>query len=157
MLQDGTRELSHEMLTFYRLYNERIMRRFQPHRTGSLTQAEMFLLSVVIDQEEIALIDLVNRTMMSKQQVNHLLNQLEEKGLLVRRRLPENRRIVHLEPTEAALQLQSEALSDAESALEAIFGQLDAPALSEYLGAIRTINRILERFPAGREEAAQGE
>ena len=80
MLQDGTRELSHEMLTFYRLYNERIMRRFQPHRTSSLTQAEMFLLSVVIDQEEIALIDLVRRTMMSKQQINHIVNQLEKKG-----------------------------------------------------------------------------
>lgn len=157
MNNDGTRELSRQMMVFHRLYNERIARRFQAMKMRNLSHAETFLMCILLDRPGLALGELVNRTMMSKQQVNHLLNQLEEKGLLVRRRLPENRRIVHLEPTEAALQLQSEALSDAESALEAIFGQLDAPALSEYLGAIRTINRILERFPAGREEAAQGE
>ena len=157
MNNDGTRELSRQMMIFHRLYNERIARRLQAMKMRNLSHAETFLMCILLDQPGLALGELVNRTMMSKQQVNHLLNQLEEKGLLVRRRLPENRRIVHLEPTEAALQLQSEALSDAESALEAIFGQLDDPALSEYLGAIRTINRILERFPAGREEAAQGE
>ena len=161
MNNDGTRELSRQMMVFHRLYNERIARRFQAMKMRNLSHAETFLMCILLDQPGLALGELVNRTMMSKQQVNHLLNQLEEKGLLVRRRLPENRRIVHLEPTEAALQLQSEALSDAESTLEAIFlesrGEMSVSALSEYLGAIRTINRILERFPAGREEAAQGE
>ena len=157
MSSDATRELSRQMLAFHRLYNERISRRFQALKMRNLSHAETFLMCILLDRPGLALGELVNRTTMSKQQVNHLLNQLEEKGLLVRRRPPENRRIVHLEPTEAALQLQNEALGDAEAALGAIFSQLDDLALSEYLGAIRTINRILEQFPAGREEAAQGE
>lgn len=152
MLQDGTRELSREMLTFYRLYNERIMRRFQPHRAGSLTQAEMFLLSIVIDQGEIALSELVRRTMMSKQQVNHILNQLEEKSLIERVRPAENRRIVVLRPTDAARALASDVMADIENTLAELFSSLKNAELSEYLAAIRTINRILDRFPAGKCE-----
>ena len=152
MLQDGTRELSHEMLTFYRLYNERIMRRFQPHRTGSLTQAEMFLLSVVIDQEEIALIDLVRRTMMSKQQISHIVNQLEKKALIERVRPVENRRIVVLRPTDAARALAAEVMLEIENTLAELFSSLESTERSEYLAAIRTINHILDRFPTGRGE-----
>ena len=152
MLQDGTRELSREMLTFYRLYNERIMRRFQPHRTGSLTQAEMFLLSVVIDQGEIALSELVRRSMMSKQQINHILNQLEEKALIERVRPAENRRIVVLRPTDAARALAADVVTDIENTLAELFSSLENTELSEYLTAIRTINRILDRFPTGKGE-----
>lgn len=152
MLQDGTRELSREMLTFYRLYNERIMRRFQPHRTGSLTQAEMFLLSVVIDQGEIALSELVRRSMMSKQQINHILNQLEEKALIERVRPAENRRIVVLRPTDAARALAADVMTDIENTLAELFSSLENAELSEYLAAIRTINLILDRFPTGKGE-----
>lgn len=152
MLQDGTRELSREMLTFYRLYNERIMRRFQPHRTGSLTQAEMFLLSVVIDQGEIALSELVRRSMMSKQQINHILNQLEEKALIERVRPAENRRIVVLRPTDAARALAADVMTDIENTLAELFSSLENAELSEYLAAIRTINHILNRFPTGKGE-----
>ena len=97
MNNDGTRELSRQMMVFHRLYNERIARRFQALKMRNLSHAETFLMCILLDQPGLALGELVNRTMMSKQQVNHLLNQLEEKGLLVRRRPPENRRVVHLE------------------------------------------------------------
>lgn len=152
MLQDGTRELSREMLTFYRLYNERIMRRFQPHRTSSLTQAEMFLLSIIVHQEEIALSDLVRRAMMSKQQINHILNQLEEKALIRRVRPAENRRIVVLQATDAARALAGDVVADIENTLAELFSSLKDAELSEYLSAIRTINGILERFPTGKGE-----
>ena len=152
MLQDGTRELSHEMLTLYRLYNERIMRRFQPHRTGSLTQAEMFLLSVIIDQGDIALSELVRRTMMSKQQINHILNQLEEKTLIERVRPAENRRIVVLRPTDAARALAADVMTGIENTLAELFSSLENTELSEYLAAVRTINCILDRFPTGKCE-----
>lgn len=152
MLQDGTRELSRKMLTFYRLYNERIMRRFQPHRTSSLTQAEMFLLSIIVHQEEIALSDLVRRAMMSKQQINHILNQLEEKALIRRVRPAENRRIVVLQATDAARALAGDVVADIENTLAELFSSLKDAELSEYLSAIRTINGILERFPTGKGE-----
>ena len=140
------------MLIFYRLYNERIMRRFQPHRARNLSQGEMFLLSILVDQGEIPLSVVVERSTMSKQQINRLINSLEEKGLLERERPAENRRSVVLKPTEAAIQIAADALCEIESALSGVFDSLDERALDEYLSAIETINRILEQFPSGKGE-----
>ena len=140
------------MLIFYRLYNERIMRRFQPHRARNLSQGEMFLLSILVDQGEIPLSVVVERSTMSKQQNNRLINSLEEKGLLERERPAENRRSVVLKPTEAAIQIAADALCEIESALSGVFDSLDERALDEYLSAIETINRILEQFPSGKGE-----
>ena len=149
---EKTQKLSRQMLIFYRLYNERIMRRFQPHRTRNLSQGEMFLLSILVDQGEIPLSVVVERSTMSKQQINRLINSLEKKGLLERERPAENRRSVVLEPTEAAIQIAADALCEIESALSGVFDSLDERALDEYLSAIETINRILEQFPSGKGE-----
>ena len=143
-----TQKLSRQMLIFYRLYNERIMRRFHPHRARNLSQGEMFLLSILVDQGEIPLSAVVERSTMSKQQIN----PLEEKGLLERERPAENRRTVVLKPTEAAIQIAADALCKIENALSSVFDSLDERALDEYLSAIETINRILEQFPSGKGE-----
>lgn len=149
---EKTQKLSRQMLIFYRLYNERIMRRFQPHRARNLSQGEMFLLSILVDQGEIPLSVVVERSTMSKQQINRLINSLEEKGLLERERPAGNRRSVVLKPTEAAIQIAADALCEIESALSGVFDSLDERALDEYLSAIETINRILEQFPSGKGE-----
>ena len=148
---EKTPKLSRQMLIVYRLYNERIMRRFQPHRARNLSQGEMFLLSILVDQGEIPLSVVVERSTMSKQQINRLINSLEE-GLLERERPAENRRSVVLKPTEAAIQIAADALCEIESALSGVFDSLDERALDEYLSAIETINRILEQFPSGKGE-----
>ena len=151
MRSEKNSELSKQMITFYRLYNERVMRRFQPHRARNLSQGEMFLLSILVEQGELPLVELVERSMMAKQQVNRLVNSLEEKNLIERCRPNENRRIVLLKPTEDAIQLAKCAQNEIESALTEIFDSLDECALDEYLQAIKTINRILDQFPTGRE------
>lgn len=157
MAKEITRELSREMLIFHRLYSERITRRFPSLRLKHLSQAETFLLCIISDQKKIATKDLVERSMMSKQQVTQLVNQLEEKGLVQRTRPAENRRTVVLETTELAAELQRDTLKTAEAELGTIFAQLDDQALSDYLSAIQTINRILDRFPSGKsgEERAK--
>ncbi len=151
MRSEKNSELSKQMITFYRLYNERVMRRFQPHRTRNLSQGEMFLLSILVERGELPLGDLVERSMMAKQQVNRLVNSLEEKKLIERFRPNDNRRIVVLKPTDDAIQLARAAQREIESALTEIFDSLDECALDEYLQAIQTINRILSQFPTGRE------
>ena len=149
MSEQKTSALSRQMVVFYRLYNERVMRRFAPHRAKNLSQGEMFLLSILVEHRELPLGELVERSMMSKQQVNRLLNSLEKKGLIERTRPAENRRIVLLKPTDEAIRLAKAAQSEIESALTEIFDALDERALDEYLSAIETINRILEQFPSG--------
>ena len=113
MSSDATRELSRQMLAFHRLYNERISRRFQALKMRNLSHAETFLMCILLDRPGLALGELVNRTMMSKQQINHILNQLEEKALIERVRPAENRRIVVLRPTDAARALAADVTVDA--------------------------------------------
>ena len=67
MNNDGTRELGRQMMVFHRLYNERIARRFQAMKMRNLSHAETFLMCILLDQPGLALGELVNRTMMSKQ------------------------------------------------------------------------------------------
>mgnify|MGYP005911846389 CR=1 FL=1 len=100
----------------------------------------------------LALGELVNRTMMSKQQINHILNQLEEKTLIERVRPAENRRIVVLRPTDAARALAADVMAGIENTLAELFSSLENTELSEYLAAVRTINCILDRFPTGKCE-----
>lgn len=150
MVEPMTSELSRQMLIFHRLYNEKVSKRFRATHTDTISQTEFLLMSIVIECGEIAMTDLCERAMMLKQQVTKIVNQLEEKGLVVRQRSQQNRRTVHVSATDAAHALQREVISAVHQELTRIFGQLDDQAVEEYLSAIRTINRILEQFPVGK-------
>jgi len=145
-----TSELSRQMLIFHRLYSEKVSKRFRAMHTDAISQTEFLLMCIVIECGEIAMSDLCERAMMLKQQVTKTVNQLEDKGLVIRRRSQQNRRTVHVQATEAAHSLQREVMTAVHQELTRIFGQLDEKAAEEYLGAIQTINRILEQFPIGK-------
>ena len=148
-MSDQNRRLSREMLNFHRLYNEKISRRIRAIHVESLSQAEFLLLAIVLEHNGIQLSELVTRSTMKKQQVNRMVNQLEEKGMVVRQRSSVNRRTVQLMPTEAAAALQKQTIEEIENELAGLFGQLDEQMAQEYLRAIQTINGILAKFPAG--------
>jgi len=148
-MSDRERRLSREMLIFHRLYNEKVSRRIRSVHVDALSQAEFLLLAIVLEHNGVQLSELVARSTMKKQQVNRMVNQLEEKGMVIRQRSEQNRRAVQLLPTEAALALQKQVTEDVEGELAGLFSQLDAQALDQYLQAIQTINGILKRFPSG--------
>lgn len=148
-MADLKEQLSREMLVFHRLYNEKISRRIRAIHVEALSQAEFLLLAIVLENDGVNMTELVTRSTMKKQQVNRMVNQLEEKGMLVRKRCDTNRRTIRLIPTEAALALQKQVTEEVEAELAALFGQLDTGMAEEYLQAIQTINSILEKFPAG--------
>jgi len=145
-----TGRLSWQMLHFHRLYNEKISRRFRNMHMDATSQAEFLLMGIVVQHGEIPMSELCERAMMLKQQVTKLVNQLESKGLVVRRRSEQNRRVVNVLPTDAATQLQQDVIRAVHEELSRIFSQLDEDALEEYLGAMETVNRILEKFPVGK-------
>jgi len=148
-MSDRERRLSREMLIFHRLYNEKVSRRIRSVHVDALSQAEFLLLAIVLEHNGVQLSELVARSTMKKQQVNRMVNQLEEKSMVIRQRSEQNRRAVQLLPTEAALALQKQVTEDVEGELAGLFSQLDAQALDQYLQAIQTINGILKRFPSG--------
>lgn len=148
-MSDQELQLSREMLTFHRLYNEKISRRIRAVHVGALSQAEFLLLAIVLEHGGVQMSELITRSVMKKQQVNRMVNQLEEKGMVVRQPNPQNRRMVQLLPTEEAVLLHKQVTEEIENSLAAVFAQLDAQISQEYLRAIQTINGILDRFPAG--------
>lgn len=148
-MSDQNRQLSREMLIFHRLYNEKISRRIRALHVGALSQAEFLLLAIVLEHGGVQMSELVTRSTMKKQQVNRMVNQLEEKGMVIRERSSLNRRTVKLLPTEAAKALQKQVSEEIENDLTVLFGQLETPVAQKYLQAIQTINGILEQFPAG--------
>lgn len=149
-MSDMNRQLGREMLVFHRLYNEKISRRIRAVHVDALSQAEFLLLAIVLEDNGIPMSELVIRSGMKKQQVNRMVNQLEEKGMVTRQRSQLNRRTVQLVPTEAAFVLQKQVTEDVEGDLAGLFGELDTQAAEKYLQAIQTINGILEKFPLGK-------
>ena len=142
-------EMGREMLRFHRLYGEKISRRFRQLHIDRLSQTEYLLLAIIVERKHLPMSELCERAMMRKQQVTQNVNQLETKNLVVRVRTSENRRVVWLEPTEQAYEIVREVQQALVGELSRIFSQLKDDSLEESLQAMRTINRILERFPSG--------
>ena len=149
MLEPMAQEMGKEMLRFHRLYGEKISRRFRQLHIDRLSQTEYLLLAIIVERKHLPMSELCERAMMRKQQVTQTVNQLEDKSLVVRVRNNENRRVVWLEPTEQALEIAREVQRALVEELSRIFGQLKDDSLEESLQAMRTINRVLERFPSG--------
>ena len=152
MQEPIAQEMGREMLRFHRLYGEKISRRFRQLHIDRLSQTEYLLLAIIVERKHLPMSELCERVMMRKQQVTQNVNQLENKNLVLRVRTSENRRVVWLEPTEQAYEIAREVQQALVGELSRIFGQLKDDSLEESLQAMRTINRILERFPSGTAE-----
>ena len=152
MQEPIAQEMGREMLRFHRLYGEKISRRFRQLHIDRLSQTEYLLLAIIVERKHLPMSELCERAMMRKQQVTQNVNQLENKNLVLRVRTSENRRVVWLEPTEQAYEIAREVQQALVGELSRIFSQLKDDSLEESLQAMRTINRILERFPSGTAE-----
>lgn len=149
IMKETTMALSRQTLNFYRLYNEKIARRFKAKHVDELSQVEYLLMAIVVSEERMPIKSLCERTCMLKQQVTKNLNRLQELGYITRERDPRNRRVVLVTATEKAYALQNRVQQDTEEELSRIFGALDTEAADTYLKALETINDILDRFPKG--------
>ena len=143
------RALSDQMMIFYRLYNEKVLRKFGELHRDVVPPAQYLLLGIIAEAGRITAGELSERALMQKQQVTKALNQLEDKGMIVRLRLPDNRRQVWLECTPQALELQRAVTRETQARLSSVFDQLEEQDVDDYLSAMQTVNRILEKFPTG--------
>ena len=141
--------LSQETQRFYRLYHEKISRRVRAVLGDALTPVQYLLLGIIAEEGPISMSEIGERVTMQKQQVTKALNQLEDKGMIVRLRLPDNRRQVWLECTPQALELQRAVTRETQARLSSVFDQLEEQDMDDYLSAMQTVNRILEKFPTG--------
>lgn len=148
-------ELCRLVTQSYGLYTEKIARRFKSAHAEALSGVQYMLLNLISDAGRITAGGLAARTLMQKQQVTTVLNQLEDKGLIERTRQNENRRTVWLSTTESGSALLDEIHADFNAQLSAVFEQLDDAALDKYTDAMHTINDILAHMPAAAPSGAR--
>lgn len=143
MSEDRSRELCRLLAASYSLYSEKITRRFRAVHNDTLPNVQYMLLCIIAQEEPITASDLCARAMMQKQQVTHALNQLEGKGLIVRTRKSDDRRVVWLKATPAAHVLLEGIGKELESQMISALGELDDDMLDRYIDAMRTIMDVL--------------
>lgn len=148
-------ELCRLVTQSYGLYTEKIARRFKNAHAEALSGVQYMLLNLISDAGRITAGGLAARTLMQKQQVTTVLNQLEDKGLIERTRQNENRRTVWLSTTENGSALLDEIHADFNAQLSAVFEQLDDAALDKYIDAMYTINDILAHMSAAAPSGAR--
>lgn len=142
--------LSQETQRFYRLYHEKISRRVRAVLGDALTPVQYLLLGIIVEEGPISMSEIGERVTMQKQQVTSVINQLEEKGLVTRTRRSENRRLVWLEVTSRARELEEEIVRQTQQAFGSLFESLTDEETEEYLLAMQTANRLLARLPGGK-------
>lgn len=153
--QEKLDELNQETRRFYRLYHEKISRRVRAALGDELTPVQYLLMGIVSEGGTVPMSEVCERAMMPKQQVTRAVNELEEKGLVTRVRPSGNRRVVWLECTEAARELEERIGRQTQETLKQVFDSLSDAETEEYVQAMRTVNRLLLRLPA-RQKTARG-
>ena len=143
--------LSQETRRFYRLYHEKISRRVRAVLGDALTPVQYLLLGIITEEGPISMSEIGERVTMQKQQVTSVINQLEEKELVTRARRSENRRVVWLEATPRARELEEEIVRQTQQAFGSLFESLTDEETEDYLQAMQTANRLLARLPGGKK------
>lgn len=144
--QERLDELNLETGRFYRLYHEKISRRVRAALGDSLTPIQYLLMGIVSEAGPVAMSEVCERVMMQKQQVTSVVNQLEEKGLVTRTRQSGNRRVVWLECTPRAFELEKQIQCQSKKTLDSLFGALTDEETERYVQAMRTVNQVLIRL-----------
>ena len=145
--QEKLDELNQETRRFYWLYHEKISRRLRAVLGDELTPVQYLLMGIVSEDGTVPMSEVCERVMMPKQQVTRAVNELEEKGLVTRVRPSGNRRVVWLECTEAARELEGRIGRQTLETLHSVFDSLSDDETEEYVQAMRTVNRLLLQLP----------
>ncbi len=148
-------ELNWETRRFYRLYHEKVSRRMRAVLGDELTPVQYLLMGIVSEGGTVPMSEVCERAMMPKQQVTRAINHLEEKGLVTRLRPSGNRRVVWLECTEAARELEERIGRQTRETLTQVFSLLPDEEMEEYVQAMRTVNRLLLQLPTGQAGQAE--
>lgn len=95
--------------------------------------------------------DLIARLDMDRGYLSRLLASLEKRGLIVRRPSPEDARMKLLRLTPRGARLQNELDARASAQITELIGPLDAADRARLVGAMESVQALLDRARAGHE------
>lgn len=144
-----------EVFRFYWLFSEKVTHPMLAAVRANFTRAEFFTLSVIAGHGGLSMLELVERTRMTKQQVTRIVNHLEEGGYVLRVRRKEDRRLVHLCPTEATEQFMREYGHEVTAHLTSALEWLSVSERADFEECLTRLNDLLERLPVGAAPKAE--
>ena len=117
------------------------------HRAG--LSATQFMALNVIPKAGMTLSQLARQLNLSPATLNETINSLQERGLVVRERNPEDRRKVDIRATAEGEELQNSASREFHGYIAEIFGKMGQPARDGLLRGLEQMVRIAD-VPDGR-------
>jgi DNA-binding MarR family transcriptional regulator len=97
--------------------------------------------------KKVATLALASRLVSRAPDVTRLLDKLADRGLIERERLPENRRVVHVDITDAGLELLDQLADEVRRCHEQQLGHLNGRELQTLIELLRKVREPHE--PAG--------
>ncbi|MHB8918983.1 MAG: MarR family winged helix-turn-helix transcriptional regulator [Desulfocucumaceae bacterium] len=111
-----------------------------------LTPAEVYLLQILRKKGGCSVTALAPMLGVTPGTVTNLTDRLNNKGYVVRERGEEDRRVVHIIPTEAGLSLVNKINSDRIAMLGRVFKKMDDYSIDDLARLLESIDRCFDEF-----------
>lgn len=110
---------------------------------GNMSMSQLHVLWLLQHQGSMSMSRLAELLDVSLSNATGLMDRMEEKGLVERVRVPDDRRLVLVRPAEAGLRALSETETTRRHRMRAVLGHLPASERPIVLTALRSLRRAL--------------
>lgn len=131
------------------LHSRRLMRDF------GLSIPQLVVLLAIEELDKVTVRQISEHISLSQATVTTILNRLEERGLVLRRRSSDDRRVVHQELTEAARAIMQRQPPVLQEGFMQRFGTLEAWEQTALLSALQRLAAMMEAEELAAEPAAE--
>jgi DNA-binding MarR family transcriptional regulator len=110
---------------------------------GHVSMSHMHVLWLLQHHGAMAMSRLADYLDVSLSNASGIIDRMEEKGLIERVRVPDDRRLVLVRPGKAGVRALAESETTKRERLRAVLGHLSAPERTQVLSAFRSLRRAL--------------
>ncbi|HBV97002.1 MAG TPA: hypothetical protein DEF36_08145 [Desulfotomaculum sp.] len=111
-----------------------------------LTPAEVYLMHILHKRGGRSVTSLAPMLGVTPGTVTNLTDRLYSKGYVVRERGEEDRRVVHINPTEEGIKLVDKINSDRENLLYKVFGGQDHDFINNLVAMLESVDQCFDTF-----------
>jgi DNA-binding MarR family transcriptional regulator len=121
---------------------------------GSLSLVHLHVLTVIQVNGPLSMSKLADALDVSVASLTGIVDRMESRGLVERRREPDDRRVVLVHPTDAGDAVFDEMASERRKTLEPLLGRMTDDELESFLVGLRALRRVrTDMARAGNKES----
>ncbi len=137
------------LLELVHTLNRRMIECVQPvARLHELSHMAMFVLRIIQSSPGETVSDLARRAEIAKSHISNTVDLLGTKGFVEKRPDLQDRRLIHLYPTEKAQALGETILAEAHRSLSAVLDEVDAATVAALVDQLRVVLDAFDRHTA---------